>query len=345
MPDHDQNDWLASYFEGLKDQSRKRLAGEADLLARFTDMAASKGVVLGADSFEYIQTLGIVAKAPGIARKLLGPIAAERDGLLPFNEIVRRLPDSHLDGGCFVGPDFILMAHPCFRRNMSLMNNWAPQFIDLFWALDGPGIEKYIALDEDRVRIDVDGMGYVEADTWFGAPFNEDIGDIKPGIVKLRPPLDLDTDAVSMIFTDAYCLDVKWSESDGIKTFQALEVKSERTQIEVDGQRYFPARYLHAEYDLNAGCFRHFDGAIQLFTEDEYFQRRDSDFNMTMKNPAHIKARSTKVFKINGPLKAAEWVEFCCQFFAKNPLSFEYFCGDYPKSVTEAIERMRAYTS
>lgn len=228
---------------------------------------------------------------------------------------------------------------------MSLINNWAPQFIDLFWAFDGPGIQKYIALDEDRVRIGVDGMGYVEADTWFGAPFNEDIGDIKPGIVKLRPPLDLDTDAVSMIFTDAYCLDVKWSESDGIKTFQALEVKSERTQIEVDGQRYFPARYLHAEYDLNAGCFRHFDGAIQLFTEDEYFQRRDSDFNMTMKNPAHIKARSTKVFKINGPLKAAQWVEFCCQFFAKNPLSFEYFCGDYPKSVTEAIERMRAYTS
>ncbi len=324
MPDHDHSDWLARYFEGLKDQSRKRLAKEADLLARFTDTAASKGVILSADSFEFIQTLGIVAKAPGIARKLLGPIAAERDGLLPFNEILRRLPESHLDGGCFVGLIY-LMAHHCFRRNMSLINNWAPQFIDMFWVFDGPGIEKYIALDEDRVRIDVDGMGYVEADTWFGAPFNEDIGDIKPGIVKLRPPLDLDPDATSMIFADAYCLDIKWSESDGIKTFQGLELKTERTQIEVDGQRYFPARYLHAEYDLNAGCFRHFDGAIQLFTEGEYLQRRDSDFNMTMKSQAHVKARSTKVFKINGPLRTPDWVEFCCHFFAKKPAFVRVF--------------------
>lgn len=73
--------------------------------------------------------------------------------------------------------------------------------------------------------------------------------------------------------------------------------------------------YLHAEFDLAANCFRHFDGAIQLFEEEEYFHRRDSDFNMTMKNAAHIKARSNKVFKINGLLKTEEWVEFCCHFF------------------------------
>lgn len=91
MSDHDHNDWLARYFEDLRDQSRKRLAKEADLLARFTDMAASKGVILSADSFDYVQTTGIVAKAQGIARKLLGPITAERDGLLPFNDIAARL--------------------------------------------------------------------------------------------------------------------------------------------------------------------------------------------------------------------------------------------------------------
>jgi len=91
-------------------------------------------------------------------------------------------------------------------------------------------------------------------------------------------------------------------------------------------------------------CFRHFDGAIQLFTQEEYFQRRDSDFNFALKNPAHIKPRSNKVFKINGPLRTEDWVEFCCHFFAANPLTFEYFNGEYPRHVTEILERIRKPT-
>lgn len=63
---------------------------------------------------------------------------------------------------------------------------------------------------------------------------------------------------------------------------------------------------------------------------------------MTMKNPAHIKARSRKVFKINGSLATEDWVEFCCHFFAGNPLVYEYFDGNYPRYVDEALERIRA---
>lgn len=345
MADQEYDEMMTRYFADMEKQSRKRLAEAADLIAKFTALAASKGAILSAESFEYIQTTGIVAKAQGIARTLLGPIRSERDGLLPFNEIASRFPPSPHYEGCFAGSDFILMAHPCYRRGMHPVNNWAPRFIDLFWRFDGPGIEKYIALDEDRVRIDVDGLGYFEADTWYGAPFDEDIRNIKSGVAKLRPPLDLESRHVSFFFANAYCLDIKWSESDGIKSFQALEMKTEDIRIEIGGQHYFPARYLHAEFDLAANCFRHFDGAIQLFTEEEYFHRRDSDFNMAMKNPAHIKARSSKVFKINGPLKTEDWVEFCCHFYSANPLTFEYFSGEYPKHVTELLERIRCHAT
>lgn len=341
MADQEYDEMMARYVAHMEKQSRKRLAEGADLIAKFKALAASKGVILNAESFEYIQTIGIVAKAQGIARTLLGPIRTERDGLLPFNVIASRFPPSPHCEGCFAGSDFILMAHPCFRRGMHPVSNWAPRFIDLFWRFDAPGIEKYIALDEDRVRIDVDGLGYFEADTWFGASFDEDIRNIKPGIVKLRPPLDLESRDISFLFADVYCLDIKWSESDGIKSFQALEMKTADIRIEIEGQHYFPARYLHAEFDLAANSFRHFDGAIQLFTKEEYFQRRASDFNMTMKNPAHIKARSSKVFKINGPLRVKDWVEFCCHFYAANPLTFEYFSGEYPQHVTEILERIR----
>lgn len=345
MTDPKYDEMLAAHIKDLEKQSRERLAEAADVIESFTALAASKGVILGPESFEYIQTTGIVAKAPKIARSLLEPVRNERDGLLPFNEIASRFPPSPHYEGCFAGPNFILMAHPCYRRGMHSINNWAPKFIDLFWRFDGPGIEKYIALDENRVRIDVDGLGYFEADSWFGAPFSEEIHNIKCGIAKLRPPLDLESRYISFFFSDAYCLDIKWSESNGIKSFQALEMKTESIQIEVEGMRYFPARYLHAEFDLTANFFRHFDGAIQLFTEEEYFQRRDSDFNMPLKNHTHIKARSSKVFMINGPLKTTDWVEFCCHFFAANPLTFEYFTGEYPKYVTEALEKIRAMQS
>lgn len=136
-------------------------------------------------------------------------------------------------------------------------------------------------------------------------------------------------------------MDIKWSESEGIKSFQALEMKTEDIRIKVEGHYLFPARYLHAEFDLAADCFRHFDGAIQLFTEEEYFRRRDSDLNMTMKMPMHIKARSRKVFKINGPLRTKDWVEFCCHFYTGNPLTFEYFSGEYPKHVIDILEMIR----
>ncbi len=127
--------------------------------------------------------------------------------------------------------------------------------------------------------------------------------------------------------------------SNGLK---ALEVKTSDIQISVDNQRYYPARYLHAEFDLTTGVFRHFDGAIQLFTEEEYFHRRDSDFNITFKNKEHIKARSMKVFKLNGALTVDSWVELCCHFFTTNPLTFEYFTGTYPAHIADIVEKVRS---
>lgn len=92
MVDQKYDEMMARYLADMEKESRRRLAEAADLIAKFMALAASKGVILGAKSFEYIQTTGIVAKVPGIARALLGPIRVVRDGLLPFNEIASRFP-------------------------------------------------------------------------------------------------------------------------------------------------------------------------------------------------------------------------------------------------------------
>ncbi len=325
----------------MAEEAQKELEMAAPQIQRFIAIAARKGVVLDATSFEYVKTVGLVAKAQGLAKTLLGPIQTERDGLLAFSVIGENLKPNRLQVARFVGTDYMLLAHPFFRRKMNPDANWAPRFLEMLWALDATGVQKYIAIDEDRVRINVDGSTYLEEDTWHGAPFKEDIRKIKLGTVKLRPPQDINSSLISYLFADAYCLDIKWSQADGVKTFESLEIKAENIQLKLDGNTYFPARYMHAKFDVSANCFRHFDGAVQLFLEDEYFQRRESDFNMNAKTTDHIKARSKKVFKLNGPINVETWVDLCCHFYTANPLTIEYFSKAYPANINDTLNKIR----
>ncbi|PJD96807.1 MAG: hypothetical protein CK426_08985 [Legionella sp.] len=329
------------YLADMAEHARLELEKSAELINQFRKIVTSKGIIFDSITFDYVQTIGILATAPGLARKLLNISPSERDGLFAFDEIVQMFPSNDSQEGYFIGKDCMLMAHPCFRRRMQPMANWAPRFVAQFWQLDLPNCKKFIAIDEDRVRINVDDSSYMELDTWYGAPFDEDITKIENGIVKLRPPLDLKPHHIDMFFASTYCLDIKWSEAYRIKSFQALEIKTEETQLTIENEIYYPARYLHAEFDIDAGIFRHFDGAIQLFTEDEYFRRRDLDFNITFKDQEHIKARSIKVFKLNGEITVDLWVELCCQFFTANPLTFEYFAGVYPAHIAEIVDTVR----
>jgi hypothetical protein len=333
---------LARHRAALAEQARLELYRAADLIDRFTGLAASVGISLDYGAFDYIPTVGVVATAPRLATSLLGDMKPDKDGLFLFEQLVAQFPPPEFQEGYFRGASYMFMAHPCFRRAMHPFNNWAPRFVDRYWQLDLSQLDKYIALDEDRVRIDVDGPSYFEADTWYGAPFNEDIREIPPGTVKLRPPSDIEAHHIEFFFAQTYCLDIKWSESRNVKSFQALEVKTPDVWVELDGLRYYPARYLHAEFDMHANCFRHFDGAIQFLSEAEYLLRRDSDFNVNLKGREHVKARSKKMFKLNGPLATATWVELCCHFLPANPLIFEYFGGSYPQHVTDFLANVRS---
>jgi len=333
---------MQRYRDAVAAEAQTRLIEASDLIANFTAFAEKKGVTLSSGSFSYIPTIGIIASAPCLATRIIGPIPTERDGLIAMTHLTAsHTLKSHLPG-YFADGNYMLMAHPYFRRGLYEQANFAPRFIELFWAFNINYVAKYIAIDENRLRVNVDSSAYFEEDTWYGAPFREDIEKIPNGIVKLRPPMDLQASYNDFLFAKAYCLDVKWSQQDNIKTFQALELKTQDVQIIISGERYHPARYLHAEFDLTKGNFRHFDGAIQLYTENEYLHRRDSDFNVNIKHFSQIKAHSKKLFKFNGPLSIATWAEFCCHFFTGNPLVFEYFTGSYPEHIVDILIKLRA---
>ncbi len=342
MTNDEYDEMLARHQKLTQEMAVQELRNASTLIEAFKECAHARGVQLTDSSFHYSPPLGITASAPGLLLALTDIKADGRDGLFSWADLTQVLQPEIFDSGCFRGSNFVAMAHPCFRRQMHPRGNWAPRFIDLFWALNGTGLEKSIALDENRVRIDVDGPMYAEADTWYGPPFNKEISQIASGNVKLRPPADLSITRLQMFFSSAYCVDIKWPGSSDIKTFQALELKTEDVQIALGNDQYHPARYLHAEFDTQSRTFRHFDGAVQYLTAAEYQARRDSDFSMTYKTTQHVKPKSKKLFKLNGAIEVDDWVELSSHFFAANPLMFEYFNGAYPDHILNILEKLRA---
>jgi hypothetical protein len=329
------------YMQHQIDEEKRELAENAELINSFKQICAAKGVSLSDSNFTYIQSIGIVASFPNLVGVLCSDFSKDKEDLIDFKFLSNRFEKRPFASGFLYADNFMLMAHPNFRRGHHPNANFSPRFIDLFWVFNKPEIDSYISIDYNRVRINVDNRMYMEADTWYGAAFNKEIGSIKDDTVKLRPPSDIEDFIVSFCFADAYSLDVKWETKNGIKSFQSEEFKTESQTIKKDGEVYHPVRYVHAEFDLEKNHFRHFDGAIHFYTSEEYFARRDSDFNYNSKNDVKIKTRSEKLFKMNGNINVDTWIEFTSHFHTGNPLVIEYFEGKYPDNIQEMLQAVR----
>lgn len=338
----DENDWLENSKKQLALEERERLNEHAETIKSFEAHWTKLGFDPTEITFEYVQTIGVLAKYPDIVSCLTPEIIRDKEGLVDCESLYRLYTKKDINPGYLYSKSHIVMLSPLFRRKFGDTGNWAPRFVELFWEISEKNITSHISLDFDRVQINTDGLGYFEEDSWFGAPFNKDISSISDGTSKLRPPLDIDERICSVLFNDAYALDIYWYTDGSIKTFQALELQSDKVKIEVDGVEYFPARYIHAEFDMDQGCFRHFDGAVQHFSPDEYYEIRDSDFKHDVKEDTHIKAESTKAFKFNGIVSVEMWQQFCLHFCSGNPLIYEYFYRTYPGNLNENIEKLRA---
>ena len=310
------------------------------LIQSFIDYCDSKQIKLTIDNFDYVRKTGIVATYPNIVHLLNDRIQKDKEELVEVCVLDKEFHQEPFATGYYYSDKYMVMVHPYFRRGHSEVNNFAPDFVAIFEGYKSDSIQKYIAIDSDRVRINVNNSMYMEFDTWYGAKFKSKISNIEDGIVKLRPPLQLESFHTDFLFGGTYSLDVKWASKDGIKTFQAEEFKVEDHKIQKNGEEYFPVKYLHAEFDTNAGIFRHFDGAIHFYTEEEYYLRRDSDFNYNNKNNLKVKTLSQKLFKVNGQVSIDKWIELTSHYLQGDPLIFEYFEGKLPDNVTEILDRI-----
>lgn len=307
------------------------------IIEEFIRHCRTIGLAIDYEAFAYIPTIGVVCKYPNILTRLVPNLKYDKEGLFAWDDLSNNFEVKNFNSGYFYAQNFIAMASPVFRRGMHDANNWAPRFIDEFWNLNQNGIDAYLSLDQNRVRVNVDNSCYMEEDTWYGASFKEDIAEIDDGVSHLRPPSDLDTQYLDLLFNDAYALHIYWSTKGSIKSFQALEFKGQEKIIWQNSNTFHPVRYIHAEYDLQKCEFRHFDGATQFHTAEEYFAKRDSNF----KHNENIKPKSVKSFKLNGNVPIKIWAELSSHFFNSNPLIHEYLSGDYPPHLVDTLEKIR----
>jgi len=331
---------MERYRHQREEMKRFYLEKFSDNVQKISNTLSKNGFFLKDENFEYSDPVGLTVRFDNIVSILAPELQRDKDGLIKCKQLAELYQKKNREG-YFYANDYMLMLTPLLRRGMHPANNWAPRFVVKFWELDFSDIEASVALDYDRVKIDVNDYGYSEFDTWFGAPFEEDISNIKDGISKLKPPIDIEPCMVNIFFNDKYSLDIKWNTKGCIKTFQALEFSNDNVVVELQGEAYHPAKYVHAEFDIESGLFRHFDGAIHFYTHTEYIVRRDSDFNHGNKSNKLLKAKARKIFKLDGKVAKNLWLEFTCQFFARNPLIIEYFTGNYPQYVIDRLNRVR----
>ncbi|MNG84186.1 hypothetical protein D3C79_429210 [compost metagenome] len=333
------NEMMERYYRQREEMKNFLLEKFAVGVKKISNILGENGHSLKDEDFEYSDPVGLTVKFDNIVSILSPELERDKDNLIKCKQLEGFYQKKNREG-YYYSNDYMLMLSPFLRRRMYPGNNWAPQFVTKFWASDFNDIEVAIALDYDRIKIDVSDYGYAEFDTWFGAPFEEGIVNIKDGISKLKPPMGIEARVVNILFNEIYSLDIKWDTKGYIKTFQSLEFSNENVIIELQGEIFHPAKYIHAEFDIKSGLFRHFDGAIHFYTPTEYIARRDSDFNHTFKSKSQLKAKAKKIFKLDGKITKELWLEFTCHFFTGNPLILEYFTGSYPQYVIDGLNRV-----
>jgi hypothetical protein len=335
-------DTLQEYLRQLEDRAREELAKNESLLQSFTELYLDTTGESEGPEYKYFHTIGITAEAPRITSKLLPKAQLDRDGLYSMSNLQNDLGMVSHKPGSLRSDGFEVLYDAAFRRGYYENNNWAPRFVDVFaQQVKNRALDCYISLDPNRVRINLDNLIYVEADTWYGPKFSESIEDIDNGNVKLSVPLDLQGHGASFLFNDVESLDLSWATKGRVRQFQAMEFKGSSVTSDRSGVAVHPVRYLHSEYDIDEHAFRHIDGALQFMTPDEYSRRKSSDFSHHWKDSKHIKAEYKKIFKVNGALDLGVWMELVSHFFHGNCLVHEYFTGEMPSHIQDAVRRIR----
>jgi hypothetical protein len=256
-----------------------------------------KALCLGGVAF--IET-GLVAR---LAPKLISQ--QDKDGLIPLELLTPTGP------GAFQIGDFVIFAHPFFRRSCSRLNSLNSPFFLQIQKMAKSGIPVNIALDSDMVGIASAYRPRVELEYWWGPKFTDDLASIPVGVTHHE------ANEIERISHGIKATEFWWQSRGGQHILEAEELRDIPSTFEEGDQYTF--RYVHAIVQEASGQLLHFDGAVRSYTKEQMVKRLELNIS-----DSDRKTKYTKLWRLDNPLPISDWKSLLSNYFRDNHLVAEY---------------------
>lgn len=252
---------------------------------------------------------GVALRDNNILYRVFPDLAkVDKKGLTDLTELKAVAP------GIFKRGSFLIYAHPYFRRNCALENDFNDEFLSLLQSIKDPDVCLKIKLDPNLIGLSGTESSSLEYEFWWGPKFNDDLRAIPYGITRHK------TDEQEHAYTNIDFTEFRWYEQDSKQTLECEEV------IDIDNihqdKAYYGCRYVHSNLNMTTGIPQHLDGAIRIYDEEQILERTYSNLANSGENTAYC-----KLWRIDGIIPLKLWKELITHFYRDNLEVGKYLGG------------------
>jgi hypothetical protein len=245
----------------------------------------------------------------------------DKDGLIPLRHLQAIGP------GVYKVDNFLLLAHPYFRRSFSRLNTLNKYFLQKFQALDNT-LEPKIALDPDLVGLASSLMPYEELEYWRGPKFNTNLITIPTGVAQHEAAQR------ERFFFGISRTEFWWQSRDKLHILEAEELADNHMADVDDSSNNYACKYVHSMVEEDTNKIIHFDGAVRMYSEEQMLERLDTDIAKFGRHSVY-----TKLWRVDGTIALPIWKTLLSDFYKDNPLVGEYLGAEPAEIETEVEEQ------
>jgi hypothetical protein len=228
----------------------------------------------------------------------------DKDGLISIENL------KPLGPGIYQIDDFVVFAHPFFRRSLFRLNTLNYPLLKNLQALTSNSAK--IALDPDMVGLATTYQGErEELAYWWGPKFNDDLTSIPTGVTHHE------ADETERIIHGISSTEFRWGVMKDYHVFEAEELCDVPASSSVEDE--FGCRYVHSMVEEKRGHIEHLDGSIRMYPREAMLERLDTDLAHATRHTGY-----TKIWRVDGEIPISIWKRLISDYFRDNFLVGEY---------------------